>query len=285
LATPHAPEAYQAAWDEQRRGIFSSVLDGAWWGTLASEPGGGGDLTQTRARAAPFSPSSTSYRLSGEKGFGSGSGVTAYMLTVAVPDGEEQPDLFYLDVRGATWQGSSGMELVKAWDGQGMAATQSHTFRFDEFPATRTAWPRNLASLGAAVQPYIRCCFTAVFVGIVEAAISLARDQLAKRSTLRPYEQVEWARAELEGWLVRQAYEGMLREVESGGAGAAKATIQGKLAVAELAESLLTRLCRTVGGGTFSRASPYGNWSQDVRALGFLRPPWGLSFDLLLDRQ
>jgi hypothetical protein len=51
---------------------------------------------------------------------------------------------------------------------------------------------------------------------------------------------------------------------------------------AQLAESCLGRLCRVLGGGTFSRRSPIGNWFEDVRALGFLRPPWGLAYDSLL---
>jgi hypothetical protein len=36
-----------------------------------------------------------------------------------------------------------------------------------------------------------------------------------------------------------------------------------------------------IDGGTFSRSSPFGYWYEDVRALGFLRPPWGLSYDQL----
>src|SRR6266542_2187446 len=162
LATRSVPEPFQAAWTEQRHRIFSSVLDGAWWGTLTSEPGSGGDIAQTRA-VAQRSPSE--YRLSGDKGFGSGSGVTDYMMTVAVPEGEEQADLFYLDVRGAAWDGSNGMRLAAAWDGLGMAATQSHAFRFDGYPVTRVAYPGNLSTLSTAAQPYIRCCFAAVFVG------------------------------------------------------------------------------------------------------------------------
>ena len=225
-----------------------------------------------------------SYRLTGQKQFGSGSGVTSYMMTAAVPEGEEQPDLFYLDVRGAPWDGSTGMALVAPWDGHGMIATQSHAFRFEQFPATRAAWPGNLTALGAAAQPYIRCCFTAVCVGIVEVAIATAREQLGKRqASLRPYEQVEWARAELEGWLVQQAYEGMLRALEAEGADAGHASVRGKVAVAELAESALTRLCRVLGGGTYAHSSPFGYWAEDVRALGFLRPPWGLAFDSLLE--
>ena len=285
LATPKVPEAYQPAWDEQRRHIFSTVRDGAWWGTLTSEPGSGGDLTQTRAVARPSAkPPTSEYQLIGDKAFGSGSGVTSYMMTVAIPEGEELPDLFYLGVRNAAWDGSSGVRLSAAWDGQGMAATQSHAFRFDGYPLTRAAWPANLPTLAAAVQPYIRCCFTSVFVGITETAIATARKELAKRRTVRPFEQVEFARAELDGWLLVQAYEGMLRAIEDGSTNTARTTVLGKVAVAELAESALTRLCRIIGGGTFTRSSPFGNWAQDVRALGFLRAPWGLAFDALIEQ-
>ena len=51
--------------------------------------------------------------------------------------------------------------------------------------------------------------------------------------------------------------------------------------VAELAEASLGRMARVIGGGTFSRRSPYASWFEDVRALGFLRPPWGLAYDNL----
>jgi alkylation response protein AidB-like acyl-CoA dehydrogenase len=86
----------------------------------------------------------------------------------------------------------------------------------------------------------------------------------------------------MEGWLIQQAYEGMLRAVESGDEGRRRAT-QGKMAIAELAEACTGRLCRVIGGGTFSRHSPFGYWHEDVRALGFLRPPWGLAYDSLFE--
>jgi alkylation response protein AidB-like acyl-CoA dehydrogenase len=283
LATPTAPEPFAAAWDEQRRAIFQTVLHGAWWGTITSEPGSGGDMLRTRA-VARADGASACYRLSGDKQFGSGSGVTAYMMTAAIPEGELQPDLFYTDVRDVAWDGSSGVALVAPWDGLGMIATQSHAFRFDDFRVTRAGWPGNLIGLASASQPYVRCCFTAVCVGIVEEAAATARAQLQqRRGPPRPYEQVEWARAELEAWLVLQAYEGMLRAIEADSVDAARASLQGKVAIAELAESVLARLCRVIGGGTYVRSSPFGCWAQDVRALGFLRPPWGLAFDLLME--
>lgn len=45
---------------------------------------------------------------------------------------------------------------------------------------------------------------------------------------------------------------------------------------------MLFRLTRVIGGGTFSRRSPFAHWFEDVGALGFLRPPWGLAYDMLL---
>jgi hypothetical protein len=211
------------------------------------------------------------------------------MLTSARPADEPGPDWFFLDVRDVPWDGSHGLRLVAEWDGHGMTATQSHGFAFADFPAERFAWPGHLADLQAAAGPFVGCCFTAVVVGIVETAIATARTALAaKRDALRAYEQVEWARAVTEGWLVRQAYEGMVRAVEAvetgaAPAGAARSVLHGKTAVAELAERVLGRLCRVMGGGSYARHSPFGFWFEDVRALGFLRPPWGLAYDRLVE--
>jgi alkylation response protein AidB-like acyl-CoA dehydrogenase len=144
--------------------------------------------------------------------------------------------------------------------------------------ALRLPWPGQFPRIQAATGGLTQCCFTA---GIVEVALDTARERIAsRRESLRAYERVEWARAELQGWLVAQAYEGMLRAMEEGRDRRLRA-VQAKTAIAELAESLIRRICRIIGGGTFSRSSPFGYWYEDVRALGFLRPPWGLSYDQL----
>ncbi|MEX0785046.1 MAG: acyl-CoA dehydrogenase family protein [Dehalococcoidia bacterium] len=280
LATPNVGSEHQAAWDAQIASHAQSALDGHWWGTITSEPGSGGDIARTKAAARP-DDAGEGYRITGAKHFGSGSGITSFMITTALPDGEEQPDLFVLDVRDTPWDGSTGMKLIAEWDGQGMIATQSHAMQFDGFPATRSAWPGNLLALTVAAGPYVACSFTAVIAGIVDAAIETAQRQLRPRhAALRPYEQVEWTKAEQEAWLIAQAFEAMLRAVESGDQGLANA-LRGKTAIAELAESVLSRIAKVVGGGAFSRNSPFAFWYEDVRALGFLRPPWGLAFDQL----
>ena len=101
-----------------------------------------------------------------------------------------------------------------------------------------------------------------------------------RADSLRPYERVEWINAEQDAWLVEQAFEGMLRAVETG-ANPLRTVLLGKTAAAGLAEDCLRRLTRIMGGGTFARHSPFGFWFEDVRALGFLRPPWSLAYDAL----
>jgi hypothetical protein len=76
----------------------------------------------------------------------------------------------------------------------------------------------------------------------------------------------------------------MLCAVEAKGAGAVLDALHGKTAISELAESITTRLCRVIGGGTFHRSSPFGAAFEDVRALGFLRPPWVLAYDSIFER-
>ena len=279
LSDLEAPPERARAWDSQRREVFRSIQDGAWYGTITSEPGSGGDVTKTKATAEPIADGR--YRFSGTKHFGSGSGITSYMMTSALPTDTKAPEIFCMDVRGARWDGSTGITLLSPWDGHGMIATQSHAFRFDGYTAALIGWPGYLEKRLPQAGPFLSCAFSAVIVGIVEAAMEAARQAIGpKRTTLRAYEQVEWAQANVEAWLIAQAYEGMLRamERESG-----RGTLEGKTAIADLAESLTSRLCKIVGGGTFGRGSPFGHFAEDVRALGFLRPPWGLAYDRLFE--
>jgi alkylation response protein AidB-like acyl-CoA dehydrogenase len=279
-ATPDVPEPHRAAWSAQSDGFAAAAAAGAWFGTITSEPGSGGDVARTVATATPGPDGE--WLLSGQKHFGSGSGVTSYMLTSARPAGEDEPDWFVLDVRGVPWDGSRGMRLAAPWDGHGMIATQSHGMAFADFPAARFAWPGHWKALADAAAPFVATVFTAVVVGVVDAAMATARAALAgRRDALRPYEQVDWTDAERDAWLMAAAYEGMLRAVESGPA-PLREVLLGKTAAADLAESCLRRIGRIMGGGTFARHSPFGFWFEDVRALGWLRPPWGLAYDALI---
>lgn len=275
------------AWTAQCEAVAASALAGEQWGTITSEPGSGGDIMKTTATAAPrpevtFLPGD-GVGITGDKHFGSGSGMCDRMVTTARVDGDDAPSIFVLDTTERAWDGTAGFRLLAEWDGMGMSATQSHALRLDGAPAVRLAWPGALEVVTLGAAPFIATLFTAVVLGVLDEAVATARTQLAgKADQLRAYEQVEWSRAELDHWLAQQAYEGAVRALEAGDpARALHAALRAKQGVAELAESTLQRLSRVLGGGTFSERSPFAHWFEDVRALGFLRPPWGLAYDNL----
>lgn len=280
------PDPEQPEWEDQRDAVLATAAAGEQWGTITSEPGSGGDISRTRAVAVPYEGSSSlpgrTYTVTGDKHFGSGMGVTDWMMTTALPEGESEPAIFALDVRDRPWDGSAGLELLGEWDGMGMTATQSHAMRLEAIPAVRFGRDDPLDAIASAANPVILSLFTAVILGVLDEAIAASRERLRAKPDLRPYEQVEWARAEQDHWLARQAYEGVLRAVETEETpSAVHAALRAKQAVADLAEDILRRLCRVHGGGTFSRRSPFAHWFEDVRALGFLRPPWALALDQL----
>jgi alkylation response protein AidB-like acyl-CoA dehydrogenase len=280
------PEPADPAWQEQRSAVFASAMAGERWGTITSEPGSGGDILRSKAVAEPsdeppFIPGA-SYRITGDKHFGSGSGIVDRMMTTALPTGDDLPTVFAMDVRGRAWDGGDGLRLVAEWDGVGMSATQSHAMRLESMPAVRLARPGPITEVTAGAGAVIATLFTAVVVGVVDAAIEHARSQLQPRAAqLRPYEQVEWSAAVTDYWLLRNSYEGALRALELGEQRTALAALCAKESVAELSERTVGRLARVIGGGSYSQRNPLAHWFEDVRALGFLRPPWGLAFDTL----
>jgi hypothetical protein len=282
---PTVPEPYSQRWVKQRREVFQTVLDGAWWGTIVSEPGSGGDTGLTRAVAEP-EELPLKYRLTGQKHFGSGSGVTSFMTTRAVPAGESAPDLFFLETRNHPWDGTTGMKLTAQWRGHGMMSTNSHAFEFKDFPATRAAWPGHQTELMAANGGLGSAAFTAVIVGVVDAAMDYVRQRLkgsmSQGSSLRAFQQVEWTMAEQEAWLIDQAWEGTMRSFDDGKQ-TRRTLLMAKESIARLAESALGRLCKLSGGSAYTWYSPLGAWFEDVRALGYLRPPWALAFDQLFE--
>ena len=281
LCQPSVPEPYSDTWCKQREQVFAWVNAGHWFGTIASEPGSGGDLSATRAVARLDDDGS--YRLSGDKHMGSGSGITSFMITTARIEDETNPDLFLIDTRNLLWDNSSGAKLVREWDGYGMMATQSHAFSYQDLPVVRSAWPGHVLDLVTPAVVLAGCLFTAVTVGILDSAVSEARRRLTPRAELlKAFEQTEWTRAVNEHWLVLQVFEGMLRAVESEG-DATVAVNRGKTMIAEFAETIMQRLARVIGGSSLARPSPFGQWLQDVRAIGFLRPPWPLAYEKLFE--
>ena len=281
---PSVPDPFNEGFQQQRKEVFSTVTDGCWWGTIVSEPGSGGDTGLTRAGCVPEGDGLLKYRLSGQKHFGSGSGLTSFMTTRAVPEGETAPDLFFMEVRNHPWDGSTGLKLAAEWRGHGMKSTNSHAFEFTDFPATRIAWPGHQAELMNNNSSLGGISFTSVIMGVIDAAMEYSRERLkanlARGSRLRSLQQVDWTMAEQEAWLIDQAWEGAMRVVDTGTQDR-RVMLMCKENVARLSESVLNRLCRIAGGNSYTWYSPLGAWFEDVRALGYLRPPWALAYDNL----
>lgn len=270
-------------WADQRAFVFEQVRGGAWFGTISSEPGTGGDFLATRAKALP-KVNSSGWEITGDKYMGSGSGVTSFMMTTARREGAELPDIYLLDMRAIPWDGSQGLNLVREWDGAGMAATQSHAFRFDGVPIMPHALGEEAVKRLPQNSTVIGYLFTSVFMGILDAAHDEAKRILGgKIGRLSAFEKTRWMEGCNAIWLANQAFEGMARALEK--PGSRLDILHGKLAVADLAEKALGSLAHAMGGTSLSRSSPFAQWQQDIRALGHLRPPRPLTYDKLLEEE
>jgi len=271
-----APEA----WREQRQWVIDTARDN-WWGTVTSEPGSGGDIMKTKGVAEPVDGG---YALTGDKHFGSGSGHADYMVTTARTAGSELPELFYLQNKDVPWDGSTGCKLTVPWDGMGMSSTQSHAFRFDGFPATKAASTEILVRVAPISGQVSNMMFTGVVLGVADNALAFARSKLdGKISNMRAFEQLEWVKCQNELWLAEQAFEGALRSIEAEEPDAHITATRCKVVCAELIEAGLARMAKVVGGASYSRSMPLAQWTEDVKALGFLRPPLPLAYDQLMN--
>lgn len=284
-ASPEAPEPFTEPWAEQRAAVFQSALDGHFWGTITSEPGSGGDVLRTKATATPIDGTADRFELRGAKHFGSGSEIVSYMMTTARPDGLDAPMGFYLDLREQPWDGSAGMTITREWDGMGMKATQSHATMLDGVEGTAWAWPGAVAGSSVIAGALGLAMYCGVIVSVVDNAMEEAHQRLSGRA-LRPYEDVTWTQAQVDHWMLQQAQRGLVDTLSRASADdAAIAATTAKIGIAAAAETVLGNVCRAVGGSAFSSSSPFATWYEDVRALGYLRPPWALAFDQLIARR
>ena len=267
------------AWRAQRQWVIESARD-HWWGTVTSEPGSGGDILKTRSIATP---EKDHFLITGDKHFASGSGQADFMITTAKVEGSELPELFFLQNKDEPWDGSTGCKMTVEWDGIGMSSTQSHAFRFENFPVNKTVSREVLSKVAPISSQISNMLFAGVVLGVADNAMRFARGKLeGKEQGMRAFEKTEWVRCQNELWLAEQSYEGALRAIEAGEDAAHITAVRCKITCAELIETALSRMSKVVGGASFSKAMPLAQWTQDVKALGFLRPPLPLAYDQLM---
>ncbi len=208
--------------------------------------------------------------------------MVSYMVTTAKQVDAEAPMGLYLDLRDQPWDGTAGMTITREWDGMGMKATQSHATMLDGVEGTAWAWQDAIIDGSIAAGTLGLAMYGAVIQAVVDAAMVETERRLTGKQ-LRPYEDVAWTQAQVDHWMLTQAGRGLAETMATEPAAVAVgAAIKAKIGMAAAAESILGNVCRAVGGGAFSASSPFATWNEDVRALGYLRPPWALAFDQLI---
>ena len=261
-------------WRAQRERYFKGLVEnGECWGVLLSERGGG-----VRTTATP-NPDGT-WSLVGEKTSGSGWNLVSFMLTVAIPEGESEPEAFVLDLRDK--ENLDGVRITRSWDGSGMTSSSSHAIRLEGMRAERVGWPDRVGYVTGGLCDPIAASRLAPFAGIVRAALVEAQRRIAAKGGVRgAFERVEWARAQADAWLVGEAFEGILRATEQSGSTAEfdRQAKLAKLAMSELADTAVHRITRALGASAYSRDSPFGWWQADVRALPLIRPSLASTVD------
>ena len=167
-----------AAWREQRERVLATAKAGHWFGTIASEPAGGGDLMATRATATRRDGA---WRVTGDKHMGSGSGVTSFMITTAVPEGETAPDIF-CSIR-ATCRGTA--RAVPCWSASGTDTVwpppRATPFAMTTSLRSVTRSSSGVIRLISRIMPVIGYMFASVTMGILDAALAEARRRLQPR--------------------------------------------------------------------------------------------------------
>ena len=117
---------------------------------------------------------------------------------------------------------------------------------------------------------------------LVQARGRQGRRLLAPQAErLSGFEQSRGADAENLLWRAEQAFDAAAASMGTSRAGAD--SLHGNTALANLAEQILDKLAQALGGVSLSRSSPFGQWMQDVRALGHLRPPRALSHTRIIE--
>ena len=108
LTIEEAPGAVAGAWRAQRELLLPVGEGRRAVGDADLRAGGGGDILKTKCRAEPDGRGG--FLLTGDKHFGSGSGISSFMVTTALPDGATGPTIFYMDMHGRTWDGAEGLK-------------------------------------------------------------------------------------------------------------------------------------------------------------------------------
>ena len=211
------------------------------------------------------------YRVSARKVFGSGSEAADLLITSArFDDPEEGPVVLHFPVPFA----AEGVRVTGDWNAHGMRGTGSHTVVLDRvfvpegsISLRRPAgtWPPVLSVVVTVAMPIIM----SVYRGVAEAAVEIARRQMAKRAE---DPDVQRLAGELENALltldlaVEEMIAGATGYDFAPDVGRASRTLAAKTVATKAAIAAVEKAVEAAGGAGFHRAAGLERLLRDVRA-------------------
>lgn len=265
---------------EVSRGAFAELCrrvvdEGAWVNSCASEPELGspsrGGLPRTVARPVPGG-----WRIDGRKTFASLAPVLDWVIVPAALQGEE-------DGIGRFLVPAAALTVVETWDAMGMRATGSHDLVIEgvTVPAGALLYRETARAPGpleARAGAWFTLCFSAVYLGVADAAVDeAARHALRRVPTAlgRPIAQVEAVQRQLgEADLLLRAARSQLQRLAASWdqaqdgerAGLGPEIVALKLHLAEAVVAAVDLAARVMGGASLQRGR-MERCLRDVRAV------------------
>ena len=261
--------------DERLEEILRDVAAGKIiWASLTSEQGVANMLMDSKTTAERVEGG---YRINGHKIFCTNSDIaTNFSFSARYEDPDTGPRVMLF--RGG--KELDGFEFVRTWDTLGMRATQSNDLRITDAFVPDSALVHSLpvnhydARILKTVFAWAMPTFGAVYLGIANGAVSLAKEAVRKRGRERdPLVQASFAQIEIllesaRSVLWRHADDvssGRLFELPSVQEAQAKAALA-KVIPCNNAVEILKHVVDITGGMSFMRRFPLERMLRDVQA-------------------
>lgn len=271
--------ATRATADQEER-YLRPIAEGRHISSLAlSEPGTGAFFFLPRVQ---MHDAGDVFVLEGEKSFvTSGGHADSYVISAVAPGAEIDPGAFTcLAVDAET----AGLEWQKPWDGYGMRGNSSRNLRL----ASARVPKANL--LGAegdqiwyvfeVIAPYFVIAMSSVYVGIAQAALDLAIENLKSRRHVHSGESLSDApllwRDVAEAWTeieaTRQLVHHAARQVDAGEEAAPLTLFAAKAKVGQMANEVTEIALRLAGGRGYADKARISRLHRDARAANLMAP-------------
>jgi alkylation response protein AidB-like acyl-CoA dehydrogenase len=249
-----------------RDGVLRRAAEGAFFAVAMSERGIGSRLSQV---TTTYERTAEGWHIKGHKSFCSGAGhADAYLVAACSGDKVSQ----FLVPAGV------GVVVEQTWDSLGMRATSSHDVHLDVV-VPRDALVGGVEGMALVIAQYMPqwlvASYSAVYVGVAQAALDAAVDYLRGKESVRrlPMVRARIGRADAQvaaAWLaVEQA--GRVVDEQPATPEANRWVYRAKLLAGDTAMEVAASMLEACGTGATRRGEPLERLYRDARC-GALQP-------------